>query len=424
MSNGGGTLPEANGPDASGPHGNGGRLAENIMHFGRVLRAAGLPVGPGAVIEAVRAVEAVGLRNRTDFYWALHAVFVNRRTQREIFDQAFHIFWRNPQILERMMAMMLPGIDVPEDEEEKEQQQVSPRVAEALAAQKQQPEEPQRPEEFELDAALTWSAEERLADKDFEKMTNDEMADAKRALARLHLPLEAIRTRRFRPDRQRARADMRATLRSALRSGGDIIPLKFRRQRTRPPPLVVLCDISGSMERYSRMLLHFLHAVTNDRDRVHTFLFGTRLTNVTRYLRYKDIDVALEKIADSVQDWSGGTRIGRCLHEFNRDWSRRVLGQGALVLLITDGLDRDAGAGLGREMDRLHRSCRRLIWLNPLLRYDAFEPKSHGIRAILPYVDDFRPVHSLESLAQLAKILSEPGPRRHPGMSRWLEAAA
>jgi uncharacterized protein len=412
-------------PEAGDPDGNRGRLAENIMHFGRVLRAAGLPVGPGAVIAAVRAVEAVGLRNRTDFYWALHAVFVNRRTQREIFDQAFHIFWRNPQILERMLAMMLPSIDLPgEEEAEPEKHKVSPRVAEALAARKQQPEAARPPEELKLDAAMTWSAEERLADKDFEKMTNDEMAQAKRAIARLHLPIKELRTRRYRPDRRKARADMRATLRAALRSGGDIIPLRFRKQRTRHPPLIVLCDISGSMERYSRMLLHFLHAVTNDRDRVYTFLFGTRLTNVTRYLRYKDIDIALEKIAESVQDWSGGTRIGRCLHEFNRDWSRRVLGQGAMVLLITDGLDRDAGVGLGREMDRLHRSCRRLIWLNPLLRYAGFEPKSHGIRAILPYVDDFKPVHSLESLAQLAKILSEPGPRRNPGMSRWLEAAA
>jgi len=323
------------------------------------------------------------------------------------------------------MAMMLPSIDIGMDEEdEKEKQKVSPRVAEALAAERKKPEAAQPPEELELDAAMTWSANERLAEKDFEKMTNDEMADAKRAIARLRLPIEELRTRRFRPDRRKARADMRATLKAALRSGGDIIPLKFRKQRTRHPPLIVLCDISGSMERYSRMLLHFLHTVTNDRDRVYTFLFGTRLTNVTRYLRYKDIDVALEKIAESVQDWSGGTRIGHCLHEFNRDWSRRVLGQGAMVLLITDGLDRDAGVGLGREMDRLHRSCRRLIWLNPLLRYAEFEPKSHGIRAILPHVDDFRPVHSLESLAQLAKILSEPGPRRNPEMSRWLEAAA
>jgi len=407
------------------PESGNGRLAENIMHFGRVLRAAGLPVGPGAVIAAVQAIETIGLRNRTDFYWALHAVFVNRVSQREIFDQAFHIFWRNPQILERMMSMMLPSIDVDEGQgEDKEKETLSPRVAEALAAERNRRGEEQPPEEFELDAAMTWSAEERLAQKDFEKMTNEEVAAARRAMSRLRLPIEDIRTRRFRPARRQARADMRATLKAALRTGGDIIPIKFRRERTRHPPLVVLCDISGSMERYSRMLLHFLHAVTNDRDRVQTFLFGTRLTNITRYLRYKDIDIALEKITENVEDWSGGTRIGHCLHLFNRDWSRRVLSQGATVLLITDGLDREAGAGLGIEMDRLHRSCRRLIWLNPLLRYDGFEPKSHGIRAILPHVDDFRPVHSLESLVQLAKILSEPGPRRNPGMSKWMEAAA
>jgi uncharacterized protein with von Willebrand factor type A (vWA) domain len=389
-----------------------------------VLRAAGLPVGPGSVIAAVRAVEAVGLANRTDFYWALHAVFVNRRSQRELFDQAFHIFWRNPQILERMLSLMLPSIDTGE-EPDKAEKQVSPRLAEAFAAGKQEAaQRREAEEEIELDAAMTWSDEERLRKKDFEKMSNEEIALARRAIGRLRLPILELPTRRFRPDRQKVRADMRATLKAALKTGGDIIPLKFRKRRTRHPPLVVLCDISGSMERYSRMLLHFLHAVTNDRDRVHTFVFGTRLTNVTRYLRYKDIDLALERIAETVEDWSGGTRIGRCLHEFNNEWGRRVLGQGAVVLLITDGLDRDAGVGLGREMDRLHRSCRRLIWLNPLLRYDAFEPKSHGIRAILPHVDDFRPVHSLESLMQLAKILSEPGQRRHPGMSKWLEAAA
>ena len=414
----------ANGEAPSAGEG-GGRLAENIMHFGRVLRAAGLPAGPGTVITAVRAAEAVGIGDRSAFYWALHAVFVNRRSQREIFDQAFHIFWRNPQILERMMSMMLPEteIDGAQPEEEK-QDRVSPRVAEALSGQDRLPPPEPQEEEIQFDAAMSWSAQESLAQKDFEKMTNEEVAQARDALKALHLPIPDLPTRRYRPDRRRARADMRATLKAALRTGGDIIPLKFRARRTRHAPLVVLCDISGSMERYSRMLLHFLHTLTSDRDRVHTFLFGTRLTNVTRYLRYRDIDVALDRIAESVEDWSGGTRIGHCLHQFNRDWSRRVLGQGATVLLISDGLDREAGKGLGREMDRLHRSCRRLIWLNPLLRYDGFEPKSQGIRAILPHVDDFRPVHSLESLRQLAKILSEPGSRRDPGMTRWLEAAA
>ena len=406
----------------SNPTADDGRIPENIMHFGRVLRAAGLPAGPGTVIEAVRAVRAVGIGNRIDFYWALHAVFVNRRDQRDLFDQAFHIFWRNPRILERMMSLVLPPM--PDAMDEEKGAEISPRVAEALAAgREQEPSQPQE-QEFEFDAAMTWSAEEILREKDFEKMTTDEIAAARAAIRRLRLPIMTVPTRRFRPDKAGARADMRATLRAALRSGGDSIPLKFRKRRTRHPPLIVLCDISGSMERYSRMFLHLLHAITNDRDRVHTFLFGTRLSNVTRYLRYKDIDVALGKIAERVEDWSGGTRIGHCLHEFNRDWSRRVLAQGTVVLLITDGLDRDAGTGLDAEIDRLHRSCRRLIWLNPLLRYEGFQPKSLGIRAILPHVDDFRPVHNLESLMQLADILSEPVQRRHPGMSKWLEAAA
>jgi hypothetical protein len=210
----------------------------------------------------------------------------------------------------------------------------------------------------------------------------------------------------------------------ALRSGGGIIPLQRRRRRRRNPPLVVLCDISGSMSRYSRMILHFLHAVTNDRDRVFTFLFGTRLTNVTRYLRYKDVDEALDRCTEAVEDWSGGTRIGHTLHEFNMRWSRRVLSQGAVVLLITDGLDRDAAEGLGPEIERLHKSCRRLIWLNPLLRYDRYEAKSLGARALLPHVDEFRPVHNLESLGQLADALSRPAEPKGFGIAEHKEIAA
>ena len=208
-------------------------------------------------------------------------------------------------------------------------------------------------------------------------------------------------------------------MQKALRGGGDSIPLQYRRRKTRPPPLVVLCDISGSMERYARMLLHFLHALTNDRDRVHTFLFGTRLTNITRYLRDKEVDRALAKIGEQVQDWSGGTRIGSSLETFNRLWSRRVLGQGAVVLLITDGLDREAAEGVEEQMERLQKSCRRLIWLNPLLRYDAFQPKSSGARAMLPHVDDFRPVHNLDSLGELAGALSATDVSLQKGMREW-----
>jgi hypothetical protein len=278
-----------------------------------------------------------------------------------------------------------------------------------------------KPEETiktEIDAAMTWSEDEMLRHQDFEKMSTEELERAKRAIARLRLPVEERPIRRFELHHAGDRFDLRATLRRSLRGGGQDLEILRKRRRTRRPPLVVLCDISGSMARYARMLLHFLHALTNDRDRVFTFLFGTRLTNVTRYLRYKDPDVALAKVGEAAEDWSGGTRIGASLHEFNRFWSRRVLAQRAVVLLISDGLDREGAKGLGREIERLHKSCRRLVWLNPLLRYEGFEPRSTGIRAMLPHVDDFRPVHNLESLEQLAGALTRPS--RNEEMRPWL----
>ncbi|WP_448205073.1 vWA domain-containing protein [Azospirillum sp. sgz302134] len=397
-----------------------GSIAINLMHFARALRAAGLPVGPGKVLQAIEAIEAVGLASRTDFYWALHAVFVNRRDQREVFDQAFHVFWRNPDLLKRMMGLMLPTIRT---EAEPDRNVLSRRVADALRGTAPEAEGPEKTE-IDVDAAFTVSAQERLQEKDFEKMSADEMAQARQMLARIALPVAESATRRYRTDPRGDRVDPRATLRRMLRSGGDLAELARRRRRTRPPPLVVLCDISGSMTRYSRMLLHFMHAVTNDRDRVHSFVFGTRLTNITRHLRHRDVDVALDAVSAAVEDWSGGTRIGTALHAFNRTWARRVLGQGAVVLLITDGLDRDAGEGLAVEAERLHKSCRRLVWLNPLLRWEGFAPRSSGIRALLPHVDDFRPVHNLNSLAGLADALNREGPRRAEGLRKWLKEAA
>ena len=400
----------------------GGLIAANIMHFGRALRAAGLPVGPGRVLDAIHAVQPTGLKSREDFYWSLHAVFVRRRDERELFDQAFHVFWRNPKILERMMSLVLPSIS---NEAAAPEETLSPRVAAALAGNEASHDEEQEKEtEVIFDAAMSWSRTEVLGEKDFEKMTNEEVEAARRAMRHMRLPIETVSTRRFQRDPTGPTVDMRATMRAALRDGGDTIPLLKRDRRRRRPPLIVLCDISGSMDRYSRMLTHFMHAVTNDRDRVHTFLFGTHLTNVTRYLRNKDIDIALEKVAENVNDWSGGTRIGTCLHDFNKHWSRRVLGQGAVILFISDGLDRDAGDGVAKEMHRLQGSCRRLIWLNPLLRYDRFEPKSLGVKAILPFVDDFRPVHNLNSLTELADALNRTGPRDSAEMAEWRGRAA
>ncbi len=390
-----------------------GRFVANIMHFARCLRAAGLPVGPGKVIEAIKAVEAIGVGTRDDFYWTLHAVFVNRRDQRELFDQAFHIFWRKPDLLEKMMQLLLPQI---ETDEAPEKNEVSRRLAEALGPQKQpgQGEAPEDAEDqtIELDATLTFSEREILQSKDFEDMSAEEIERAKRVIKTMRLPIMAVPTRRFMAHAQGERVDLRKTLRQSLRGGGAVIDLARKKRKKRHPPLVILADISGSMDRYSRMLVHFMHAITNDRDRVFSFVFGTRLTNITRQLRYRDVDIALTKVGELVEDWSGGTRIGHCLDDFNRSWSRRVLGQGALVLLITDGLDRDAGEGLDQAMERLQKSCRRLIWLNPLMRFDGYAPTATGARAIVKHVDDFRTIHNLASLEDLGAVLAEGGKPR------------
>ena len=381
-----------------------GHLAENVMHFARVLRAAGLPIGPDRVIDAVRALEVAGVERRDDFYWTLASVFLDRREQFEVYDQAFHIFWRDPQLLERVMAMFLPQVY---GRQGKEERQASSRVSEALRPRAKKPEETpaEPPQETQLDASLSFSAREVLQHADFETMTSEEIAQAKKMLANLRLPIPEIRTRRLTPDSGGARVDLRASLRASLRNGAQIIQLRRRSPQRRHPPLVVLCDVSGSMNRYSRMFLHFLHAITNDRDRVTSFVFGTRLTNISRYLRHRDVDVAMSGVADAISDWSGGTRIGNCLREFNLRWSRRVLGQNAVVLMISDGLDGDVGEGLAREMERLHKSCRKLIWLNPLLRYEGFEARPAGVRAMLPHVDEFMPVHNVASLIELARAL-------------------
>lgn len=386
-----------------------GRLAENVAHFVRALRRAGLPLGPGHVLRATEALRAVDIMDRQEFYWALHASLITRQDQREVFDQAFHMFWRSPDYLERMIGMLLPTFKA-DAEEEPDKRELSRRVADALSVETPNvPDAPEK-EELEIDASMTFSASVVLKSIDFESMSAEEEAAAKRAMKYLTLPLRDMPTRRFQPNANGRRVDLRASLRAGMRGGPGIIPLKRKSPQIRPPPLVALCDISGSMARYSRMLLHFLHALSSDRDRVHSFVFGTRLTNVTRYLRNRDVDVALDRVAAAVDEWEGGTRIGACLKQFNKDWSRRVLGQGAVVLLITDGLDRETDSSLGAEAERLAKSCKRLVWLNPLLRYDGFEPKAGGVRAILPHVDEFRATHNLESLEALAAALSGPAP--------------
>ena len=395
-----------------------GKLAANIMHFARVLRGAGLPVGPASVLDALDAAQSGSLRTRDDFYWTLHAILVKRREHKEIFDQAFHVFWKKPKMLEQLMQLMFQQItratgDKPKDPGFR-------RLAEAMFDKTEtQSRRQEKPEALELDAALTASANDILRAKDFEQMTLLEQMQAKKAIALLRLQRRETRTRRFQPNLAGVNIDMRRTLRQSLRSGGDMISLARREPQTRERPLVVLCDISGSCSNYSRMFLHFLHGLVNDRHGITVFLFGTRLTNVTRELQHLDVDEAIAKVSAAVKDWSGGTRIGATLKEFNYKWARRVLTQGADVLLMTDGLERDDTVQLITEMQRLRRSAKHIVWLNPLLRFDRFEARAAGIRAMMPYVDEFRPVHSLNSLSDLAQALGKQTRAAHDPR-RWM----
>jgi uncharacterized protein with von Willebrand factor type A (vWA) domain len=391
-----------------------GKLAANIVHFARALRKAGLPVGPGRVTDAIRAVEVAGFTERTDFYWTLHACFVSRPEHRTVFAQVFRLFWRDPQFLEHMMSLLLPMVRGAQ--EEHVAKAAERRAAEALLEGAEAPPPPERAEEekeeIEFDATLTFSAEEQLKQMDFEQMSAEEARAARLAIARLQLPVRPIASRRTRTAPHGRYPDWRGTMRAAMRTGGDIRALKMRQRTVRWPNLVVLCDISGSMASYSRMLLHFLHTAANAKGvgwaKVYGFTFGTRLTNITRHLRQRDVDAALKEAGSEARDWEGGTRIGECLHDFNRDWSRRVLGQGGVVLLITDGLDRGAPERLAREVERLRLSSRKLIWLNPLLRWEGFAPRAQGVRALLPHVDSFRAAHSIASLEEFAAALTRP----------------
>jgi uncharacterized protein len=391
------------------PEPTGERLAANIVHFVRLLRRAGLAVGPGDAIDAQRAVAAIDAMRREQFYWALHTVLVRRPAEHALFDEAFRLFWRDPGGAGGALALLLPQMRTEAN------RTVSRRLSEAWRPPAPHPPPP-REVPPRVDALLAYSADEVLRTRDFDQMSAEELARARALVRRLDLGVPPLVTRRTRPF-ARGPIDPARTVRQALRRGGEIMELLRRARVERPPAVVVLCDISGSMGRYSEMLLRYVHALIAARGRGHAFVFATRLSNVTRALRHRDVDDALARCGRDVTDWSSGTRLGACLREFNRAWSRRVLAGGAVVLLVTDGLDREDTADLGAEAARLRRSCRRLIWLNPLLRYAGFEPRAAGVRALLPNVDEHRPVHDLASLEALGAALAAPA-SREPASAR------
>lgn len=404
----------------------GGKLLDNLIEFGALLRRAGMPVGTDRALAAVRAAQAVGIRLRDDLLAALRSVYVQRQEQLALFEEAFELFFRD---VGDHPGMIADRLNESRFDAKTRRRQPTRRLTDAYRwIQEQQARSTQaekREDEHVADRTMTFSADETLRARDFEQMSAEELRRAQEAIGSLQLPVRPRRTRRLRADSKGNRVDLRAILRAGIASGGTHWPMRWRAPSYRMPPVVVLCDVSGSMDRYARVLLHFMHALSQSSRmrnpfRVDAFLFGTRLTHVTRALRFRDIDRALLEIGQDVQDWGGGTRIASCVAEFNLRWARRVLGQGAIVLLVTDGLERDTEhhhdrLRLDREVARLRRSSRRLIWLNPLLRYDNFEPLAQGVRAILPNVDEMRPVHNLVSLEELVEALGA-GRRRPSAM--------
>ncbi len=391
-------------------------FAENLVHFSRILRRAGLSIGPDRVLAAMAAVEQVGLTRRDDVHAALSAVMIDRHEQQAVFDAAFDAFFRDPKLLEQLMFALLPKVSGRGDKQPPPRQN---RLAEALAAPRAptppNPANQSADDELPFDARFTASDRERLQRADFETMSTAEFALAKRLAEQLPLPVEPVRRRRHQraaSPRLGGRIDLRATLQQSARHPHDLLPA-YSRPRSEPPALVVLLDISGSMQRYARLFLHYVHGLTRRWLKVQTLTFGTRLTPITRSLRHRDPDVALAHADAQVADWNGGTRIAACLDEFNHRWARRLLTGNAALLLVTDGLDRDAEGELSRSAAQLRRFAHQIVWLNPLLRYEGFEPRAAGVRALLPHVDHFLPVHNLASLADLGRALRAP-PQRPP----------
>lgn len=395
-------------------------LLHNLILFGRLLRALGLDINPGRMIDLVQALEHVNLARKSDFYFTARSLLVHDREDLPLFDQAFELFWRAPREKTLFSELFQAGTEAPRDEP-----LVTAGELEELEQENDDADADGDDDEVQevIEVTRTYSTREVLRHKDFGELSPDEMQSVKWFMAQMVWELGLRRTRRQRPGRGR-RLDLRRSLRRNLRYGGELIEWPNRQFKYKPRPLIVVADISGSMERYTRLLLHFIYSLAKRLEQqVEAFVFSTHLTRITRQLRNKEIDRALEEVSYEVTDWSGGTRIGDSLKTFNFEWGRRVLGRGAIVLLISDGWDRGDPDLLRKEIGRLQRSCHRLVWLNPLLGSTEYEPLTRGMQASLPYIDDFLPVHNLASLEDLALHLQNltaekrPSRRQQPKLS-------
>ncbi len=380
-----------------------GQLLQNLLIFGRLLRGLGMDINPGRMIDLVQALDLIEIGRKEDFYHAMRSLLVHKHEDIPLFDQAFELFWRKPVEqwsdlnINRLLDKKREDIDI-----------IPPPLQQPEEAlnKEQAGEDSEAEERVVVEITQTYSTREVLRHKDFADLTAREIEAVKNMMQQLTLRLGERRTRRKRPGNGPG-IDLRRTLRKSYSYGGEVLVWSRRESRYRPRPLVVIADISGSMERYTRLLLHFIYGLAQSLNQpVEAFVFSTRLTRITRQIRNRDIDLALREVSQVVQDWSGGTRTGESLKEFNFNWGRRVLGRGAIVLLISDGWDRGDMYMLEREIARLQRSCYRLIWLNPLLGSPRYEPLTRGMQVALPYTDDFLPVHNLASLEDLASHLA------------------
>ncbi len=372
---------------------------KNLLLFGRLLRLMGLDVGASEMIDLTHALALIDVGNKQDVYQTTRAILVRRHEDYPLFDQAWRAFWRQPTdpTMQRLEMIADPRL-LPKPL----------RLPQSRFGAGEEGE-PRDEEAVEVHALQSYSANEVLRRKDFSSFTWEEVQQAKQLMQRMQWRVGERRTRRRRPIDTGEYLDLRRIVRGNLRHGGELLALAWKRRKTKPRPLVILCDISGSMEQYTRMLLHFVHTISSgfDFDKVEVFLFSTRLTRITRQLTFKDVDDALDAVERQVEDWGGGTRIGVAIHQFNFRWARRVLGRGAVVMMISDGWDRGEPEQLAKEMERLQKSCYRLIWLNPLIGSEGYQPLTQGLQAALPYVDDFLSVRNLNSLEQLGRTLSE-----------------
>jgi uncharacterized protein with von Willebrand factor type A (vWA) domain len=386
---------------------NGAHFLHNLLLFGRVLKGLGLDVHPGRMVDVAAALDLVGIRSKRDFRSTLRTLLVHRQRDLSLFDEAFNVFWRPPK--DRLTTLDLRSIG---EQRRFRQPQLAPPSSETGA--QDNPDTGDSPGHH-VDMTRTYSAREVLRHKDFAEFTPQEVESAVRMLEDLEWRVGSRKSRRWAAAGKGPAIDLRKAIRRSLRYGGELLDLPRLERKEKPRRLTLICDVSGSMERYTRMLLHFIHSIAGGLDRVEAFLFATRLTRITRYLRYRSIDQAVAEVGRAVPDWAGGTRIGQALKSFNFQWARRVLGGGAVVLIISDGWDRGEPELLAKESSRLQRSCHRLIWLNPLAGSPTYQPLTRGMQAAIPYVDDFLPIHNLNSLTALARHLGSLSPQRDLG---------